>query len=268
MSASSVHVKRSILETRLKWEVVYVQGLGQGSSATIGPTPGSIGMKRRRPITQRWSICRVFSLTAMSCSNWVRILTMRLMVSSDSWSVSFNCRIVLYNSCTSHSNLHTKKHTQSTRFSFQTLHCVKRKFRYADFFETFPWRVLRWSFWEVGDKSSTRSHGSCYGEVTGGLVVSNHRDMSRWFDKFPWQVGNQPVCVAETRKSATSATRHGEVGDVRDKTRGSRRRRGQINGDVTGLSRTSRGSRHSGIWALQRQNSACWGVGGVLISFT
>jgi len=34
-----------------------------------------------------------------------------------------------------------------------------------------------------------------------------------------------------------------------DKTRGSLRRRRQINVDVTGLSRTSRGSRHSGIWA-------------------
>jgi len=61
--------------------------------------------------------------------------------------------------------------------------------------------------------------------------------MSRWFEKFPWQVGNKPVCVEE-------------MGDVRDKTRGSQRRRGQINGHVTDLSRTSRGSRHSAIWAI------------------
>ena len=41
--------------------------------------------------------------------------------------------------------------------------------------------------------------------------------MSRWFEKFPRQVGNQPVCVGETGKSATSATKHVEVGDVADK---------------------------------------------------
>jgi len=43
---------------------------------------------------------------------------------------------------------------------------------------------------------------------------------------------------------------NGEIGDVCDKTHGSQQRRGQINGDVTGLSRTKRGSWHSGILAL------------------
>jgi len=38
----------------------------------------------------------------------------------------------------------------------------------------------------------------------------------------------------------------GQIGDVRDKTCGSQRRRGQINGDVTGLSRTCRG-RHGEV---------------------
>ena len=36
---------------------------------------------------------------------------------------------------------------------------------------------------------------------------------------------------------------------VHDKSLGSLRHRGQVNGDVTGLSRTSQGSWHSGIWA-------------------
>jgi len=66
---------------------------------------------------------------------------------------------------------------------------VKPKFHYADF----P---------EVSVKSAT-----CHGEVAdirhvtgkspslGSFGVSNHRDMSRWFEKIPWQVGDKPVCV-------------------------------------------------------------------------
>jgi len=71
-----------------------------------------------------------------------------------------------------------------------------------------------------------------HGNVSGFQTTATCRDGSR-------------------EKSATSPFVAGkaEIGDVRDKTRGSRRRRGQMNGDVTGLSRTSRGSRHSGIWA-------------------
>ena len=42
----------------------------------------------------------------------------------------------------------------------------------------------------------------------------------------------------------------GEIGDVRDKSRRSRRRRGQINGDVTGLSRTCRG-RHGEVGIVE-----------------
>jgi len=66
------------------------------------------------------------------------------------------------------------------------------------------------------------------GKSGGSFGVSNHCDMSRWFEKFPRQVGNQPVCVGETGKSATSATKHVEVGDVADKsTRMSRVCRGR-----------------------------------------
>ena len=56
------------------------------------------------------------------------------------------------------------------------------------------------------------------GKSWGCFGVSNHRDMSRWFEKFPRQVGNQPVCIGETGKSATSRTnqrgRHGFVADL------------------------------------------------------
>jgi len=71
------------------------------------------------------------------------------------------------------------------------------------------------------------------GEVTGMFQgVSSLRDMSRWSEKFPRQVGNKPVCVVEMGKSATSRTdqrgRHGCVA-------------------VADLSRTSWGNRNSGI---------------------
>jgi len=64
------------------------------------------------------------------------------------------------------------------------------------------------------------------GKSRGCFGVSNHRDMSRWFEKFPQQV----VVSRKQGKSAASAT-----------TRESQRRRGQINGDVTGLSQSCRG---------------------------
>jgi len=73
------------------------------------------------------------------------------------------------------------------------------------------------------------------GKSRGCVEVTNHCDMSRWFEKFPRQVVNQLVCIMETGKSAASTTRHREVGDVVNKS--------------TGMSWTSRGSRHSGIWA-------------------
>jgi len=87
---------------------------------------------------------------------------------------------------------------------------------------------------KVSEKSAT-----CHGElarhglryVTGKsrkrFEFSNHRDMSRWFEKFPWLVGSKPVSV-------TASTRNGKIGDVRDKTQGSRWSRGQMNGDVAG----------------------------------
>jgi len=78
---------------------------------------------------------------------------------------------------------------------------------------------------EISGKSAT-----CHGEVAdmdhvtgksqGCLVVSNHRDMFRWFEKFHSQVGYQPVCVKETGKSATSTTKHGEVSNGAEKSMG------------------------------------------------
>jgi len=58
---------------------------------------------------------------------------------------------------------------------------------------------------------------TCHWEVSGFQTI--HRDMSRWFENFPWKVGSnyKPVCVRKTEKSATSATRHGTVSDVADK---------------------------------------------------
>jgi len=120
----------------------------------------------------------------------------------------------------------------------------KPKLHYADFSQNFPMTRVAGKFWRcqrlVTGKSPTwiMLRGS-HGDVSG---VSNHRDISRCFEKFR-HVGNQPVCVGETGKSATSATRHGKVGDVVDKaTRGP-------HGFDADLSRTSRGSRNSGIWA-------------------
>jgi len=99
---------------------------------------------------------------------------------------------------------------------------IKPKFHYnAHFPETSPPYV--------SGKSAT-----CHREfvdmdhVTGksraSFGISNHRDMSRWFEKFPWQVGNKPVCFHRVYKKQRN-----------------RRRHGQINGVVTGLSRTCRG---------------------------
>jgi len=50
--------------------------------------------------------------------------------------------------------------------------------------------------WQVSGKSAT-----CHGEVAD--IRRSHGDVSgfqtiatwRWFEKFPWQVGNKPVCV-------------------------------------------------------------------------
>ena len=108
---------------------------------------------------------------------------------------------------------------------------VKPKFHYADF----HYVTL------VTGKSLTWIRGRLIGKSQVSFWVSNHRDMSRWIEKFPWQVGNKPVCVGEMGKSAMSARRHGEVVDVADKSMGTSR-------FVTDLSRTSWRSQHSGIW--------------------
>jgi len=82
-------------------------------------------------------------------------------------------------------------------------------------------------------------HGS-----RGSFGVSNHRDMLRWFERFPIPL--------TSRQPAGLRRRNWEIVDVRDKTRGSQRRRGHQRGRhglFADLSRTSRGSRRSGIWA-------------------
>ena len=88
---------------------------------------------------------------------------------------------------------------------------------------------------EVSGKSATCHRGKVddMDHVTGksrGCFFRGFQTIAKCrggLGKFPRQVGNKPVCVVKTAKWATSATRHGEVS-------------GQINGDVTGLSRTSR----------------------------
>jgi len=36
----------------------------------------------------------------------------------------------------------------------------------------------------------------------------HHRDMSRWFEKIPWQVGDKPVCVRRSNGIWKRARRH------------------------------------------------------------
>ena len=69
------------------------------------------------------------------------------------------------------------------------------------------------AWWLVTGKSPTWITDKSW----GSFWVSDHRDLSRCFEKCPWQVGS--ICVGETGKSATSATRHGAVGDVADNQR-------------------------------------------------
>ena len=87
--------------------------------------------------------------------------------------------------------------------------------------------------------------GSC-GDVSGFQTIATCR--------YGWK--NSRDKSATSPVSSFESTRNGNFGNVRDKSRGSRRPRGQINGDVTGLSRTSRGSRHNGIRALELSTPA------------
>ena len=89
----------------------------------------------------------------------------------------------------------------------------------------------------VGDMSrGSRRHGSCYGEVTGkfrGFKPSRHVEMV-------WKI---PVTSRQQGRLRSSVyTRNGDIGDASATRQGEicRRRRGQINGDVMGLSRTCR----------------------------
>ena len=82
--------------------------------------------------------------------------------------------------------------------------------------------------------------------------LKNPRDKSETspFASFKWNLE-----TSTTRHDTTNGLSHttaclADRGRVTSKKWGSRRRRGQINGDVTGLSLTSRRSRNSGIWAL------------------
>jgi len=85
------------------------------------------------------------------------------------------------------------------------------------------------------------------------LNINENDDNYRTRTEIP-ATSRQPACLHRWNR---------EVGDVRDKTRWhgevcDRRRRRQINGDVTGLSRTSRGCRHSGIWAWLIYRPIIW----------
>ena len=83
----------------------------------------------------------------------------------------------------------------------------------------------------------------------GRFGISNYRDKSRWFEKFPSQVGNKPVCVPVSSRNGESGDvrdKTREVGDVADKSSGMSR---VFRGFLFDLSRTSRGNRHNGIWA-------------------
>jgi len=76
-----------------------------------------------------------------------------------------------------------------------------------------------------------------YGDVSGFQTIATCRNgLKNSRDKSATSL----VCVGEREK----------IGDVRDKTLGSRRRRGQINGDVTGSSLTCRG-RHGEVGIVE-----------------
>jgi len=113
-------------------------------------------------------------------------------------------------------------------FSQAVWRSVKPKFHYSNFSKTCPWRVSWGSFGKVSDSSHGKSRDT---GMFRGFKPSRHIQM---------------VLKNSRDKSATSpfALR------IQGKTRGSRRRRGQINRYVTGSSRTSWGNWHSGIWAL------------------
>jgi len=105
---------------------------------------------------------------------------------------------------------------------------------------------------------------TCHGEVWGksatwhGEVADMDHVMGKVTEKFRGYKPSRRVEIVwkipvTSRQQARLSTRNEKIGDVRDKTRGSRRRRGQITRDITVFfltSRRSRGSRHNGIWAL------------------
>ena len=119
---------------------------------------------------------------------------------------------------------------------------LKPKCHYADFPETSLWHVARESFEgsrRLVTSRGSRRHGSCYAEVTrGSFGISKPSRHAEIVWKIP-MTSRQQALLRRRRPRQDKA--------------GSQRRRGQINGDVTGLSRTcrgtSRGSRHSRIWA-------------------
>jgi len=138
---------------------------------------------------------------------------------------------------------------------FQRL--LKPKFHYArNYHVTRVTRKFRGS----------RRHGSCYGEVTRKFFgVSNRRDKSRWFEKFPWPIGSQqPVCVGKIGDA--SSTRHVEVSDVADNLTGTSQvccgRQGEVGIMEFGLNSTCNAvERHTGprywrsvSWRLWQQS--------------
>jgi len=102
---------------------------------------------------------------------------------------------------------------------------------------TYSFDSLKATFHYVLSRESRR-HGSCYGEViveVSGFqtIVTCRNHLKNCRDKS----ATSPFVHKKTRKSETSATRHGEVGDVADKLTWT---------TLTGLSRTSRGRRRNG----------------------
>jgi len=76
-----------------------------------------------------------------------------------------------------------------------------------------------------------------HGKVSGFLTIATCRDGLK-------NSRDKSATISRLRRA------NSEIGDVRDKTRGSRRRRGQINGNVTGLLRTCRG-RHGEVGIVE-----------------
>ena len=148
---------------------------------------------------------------------------------------------------------------QSVSLTDYCCNFLKPKFHDAAFPKTSPWHVSRGSFEEVGDLSQgSRSHGSWNGKTRGSFQVSDHRNMSRWFEKIPWHAQIWLTKYMQNERiswdSLLSASEDEKVADFPVSCRGQDTGKSATSRTslclVTGLSRTSRGIRHNGIWTL------------------